>query len=164
MNTTCTVPLQAEQGNIHSNRTGLFRPRAFEELGRRLGDFFRGSNFYSLWTFADLETFVPKVEIAEDESSIRVDAELPGIDEKDIDITLTTDTLTIRGEKREHTEGKNEEIFCTERSYGTFSRMIPLSKVVDMERVEASYRNGVLHISLPKLGSERVYRKVEVQH
>jgi HSP20 family protein len=131
-------------------------------MGRRFGDFFRGSNAYNLWPFADTETFVPRVEVVEDENSIRVDAELPGIDEKDIDITLTSDTLTIKGEKKEAQDRSSEAVFCTERAYGTFSRVISIPRMVDMDRVEARYRNGVLHISLPKLESHKISRRVEV--
>jgi len=165
MNTTCEVPLHAEHDNSRRDaRVGLLSSTSFEEMGRRLGDFFRSSNVYNLWPFADIGTFVPKVEIAEDEGFIRVDAELPGIDEKDIDITLTGDTLTIKGEKRENLNRSREELFCSERSYGTFSRKIPIPRVVDLDRVEASYHNGVLHINLPKLEGQNISRKVEVHY
>ncbi len=165
MNTECTVPLHAgEENSRSSSRIGLHSSKSFEEMGRRLGDFFRGSNMYNLWTFAETGTFVPRVEVAEDEGSIRVDAELPGIDEKDIDITLTGDTLTIKGEKRVNLERSSEEFFCTERTYGTFSRKIQIPREVDLDRVEANYRNGVLHISLPKLEGHKIPRKVEVRY
>jgi HSP20 family protein len=168
MYTTCSVPLRGEHKNIGLSRgRSVFSGRSFEEMGRVLSDFFRGVNKYSLWQFSEGESygsFSPRVEVAEDERYIHVDAEIPGIDEKDIDITLTSDTLTIRGEKKEDLSHKEEEeIHCTERYFGSFSRVISIPKDVDMDKVDASYHNGVLHISLPKIEGGRSFRKVEVR-
>ena len=168
MFTNCSVPLRHGQKDIGSTHArGSLYSRSFEDMGRVLSDFFRGANRFSLWPFSEVESygsFSPRVEVAEDEKYIHVDAELPGIDEKDIDITLTGRTLTIKGEKKEElAHQEDEEIYCTERSYGSFSRVISIPKDVDMDKVDASYRNGVLHVSLLKLESGKSYRKVEVR-
>jgi len=109
-------------------------------------------------------SFIPQVDIIEDDQSIRVDAELPGVDEKDIDITLTPDTLTISGEKKEEYKHRAEDLCCTERSFGSFSRTIPLPDSVDVNMAEAVYENGVLSVSLPKLEGEMTARKIPISH
>jgi len=75
-------------------------------------------------------------------------AELPGMKEEDIDVSLVGDTLTIKGERKAETEVKEED-YCCERSYGSFSRSIVLPSTVDTKKIEASYEDGVLEIRLP---------------
>jgi HSP20 family protein len=92
----------------------------------------------------------PSVNISEDEHNITVEAELPGMDSKDIDISLQNNMLVLQGEKRfedEQTQGNYQRI---ERSYGAFSRTIPLSSSVDEDNVKASFKNGILSVTLPK--------------
>ena len=86
-----------------------------------------------------------------------VKAELPGIDPKDIDISLSEGVLTIRGEKRQEKEEKDEGYHLVERSYGSFTRSIRLPREVQNEKINASYKNGVLKITLPK--SEEAKKK-----
>ncbi len=109
-------------------------------------------------------SFVPQVDMIENGESIRVEAELPGVDEKDIDITLTPDTLTISGDKREGFKHRAEDLCCTERSFGSFSRTIPLPDSVDVNMAEAVYEKGVLRINLPKLEGELTARKIPISH
>jgi HSP20 family protein len=94
----------------------------------------------------------PKIDIAESKDAIDVTAELPGVDEKDLDVTLANGMLTIRGEKRTERDeqDKDKNWYLVERSYGSFSRTIPLSFDPDPAKVEAKFDNGVLHIHLPK--------------
>jgi HSP20 family protein len=96
----------------------------------------------------------PRVDLAEDERAITVTAELPGVQEKDIDISLAGDQLTIRGEKRSEHEDKKEEdgrmLHRVERSYGSFRRVIPLPYRVEPDQVAADFKDGVLTITLPK--------------
>lgn len=95
-------------------------------------------------------SFTPKVDVTESDKEIRVSAELPGVDEKDIDLTLNHDSLTIRGEKKEEKEDKGQNYYSVERSYGSFCRTIPLHVEVDTDRAKASYKKGILIISIPK--------------
>ena len=81
---------------------------------------------------------------------IKVSAELPGMDEKDIDVSLTRDTLTIKGEKKEEKEDTGKDYYKMERSYGSFTRSIPLPVEVDTDKVQATFKKGVLEITLPK--------------
>ncbi len=79
-----------------------------------------------------------------------VKAELPGIDPKDIDISLNEGVLTIKGEKKQEKEEKEEGYHLIERSYGSFTRSIRLPREIQNEKISASYKNGVLRITLPK--------------
>jgi len=92
----------------------------------------------------------PTLDIAETKSDLIVKAELPGIDPKEIDISLTGDTLTIKGEKQQEKEEKEENYYRIERSYGIFSRTIKLPVSVQNDKIKASYQHGVLKITLPK--------------
>jgi HSP20 family protein len=88
--------------------------------------------------------------VSETDKEIKVSAELPGMDEKDIDVSLTRDSLTIKGEKKQETEDKGEDYYRMERSYGSFTRSIPLPIEVDTDKVQATFKKGVLEITLPK--------------
>ncbi|HVN97693.1 MAG TPA: Hsp20/alpha crystallin family protein [Syntrophorhabdaceae bacterium] len=94
--------------------------------------------------------FQPKIDVVDADKEIRVSAEIPGIEEKDIDLSLTKDSLTIRGEKKEEKEEKGKDYHRMERAYGSFSRTIPLPIEVNTDKVEATYNKGVLTIVLPK--------------
>lgn len=95
-------------------------------------------------------TLTPHVDVRETDKEIVVEAELPGIDEKDISLAIQDGVLTIRGEKRfEHDEEK-ENYRMMERRYGSFQRSLRLPDSVDDDKVEASFDNGVLKVSLPK--------------
>jgi HSP20 family protein len=90
----------------------------------------------------------PKVEVAETENGIRVAAELPGMDEKDVEVSVIDNVLTIRGERKAHIDDRERHF--SERYYGRFERVIPLPFEVEDERAEASFDNGVLTVTLPK--------------
>jgi HSP20 family protein len=90
----------------------------------------------------------PHLELAETDKEIRVTAELPGLDEKDVEIVIEDDVLTLRGEKRSESEDK--ERGYSERSYGRFERRIGLPRGVDQDHASATFRNGVLAVTLPK--------------
>lgn len=100
--------------------------------------------------------FNPHVSVTEDAKSLTVTAELPGMDERDIDLSITKDALRIRGEKKsesEHQEGKN--CVYNEMTYGSFERVIPLSFEVEEDKVDASFKKGVLTVQLPKSAAAR---------
>ncbi|MEJ1157660.1 Hsp20/alpha crystallin family protein [Prosthecomicrobium sp. N25] len=92
----------------------------------------------------------PAVDVAETAEALEVTAELPGVDEKDVDLTVTSDALTIRGEKKSEHEETDKNVHLVERSYGSFSRTVPLPFAADPKAVEATFRNGVLKIHVPK--------------
>ncbi|HUQ50419.1 MAG TPA: Hsp20/alpha crystallin family protein [Terriglobales bacterium] len=95
-------------------------------------------------------TFVPPVDIYEDEHNFTLHLEVPGIKESDIDIRLENNTLTVRGERKFESEQREENFRRVERRYGSFSRAFTLPNVVDTEKVSAQYESGVLQIQLAK--------------
>lgn len=94
--------------------------------------------------------FIPSVDVSDRDKEILVTAELPGLDEKDIDVTVDDNALTIRGEKKEENREERDNYYHVERSYGSFHRTIPLPATVDRDKVKASFKKGVLKITLPK--------------
>ena len=90
----------------------------------------------------------PNLELGETDTQIQITAELPGLDEKDVEIIVEDGALTLRGEKRSEIEDKDRGY--TERSYGRFERRIGLPKEIDRDRANVTFRNGVLTVTLPK--------------
>jgi len=95
-------------------------------------------------------TFAPSVDVYEDEHNVTLKIEVPGIDEKDIDVNLENNTLTVHGERKIEKEEKEENYRRVERQYGSFTRTFTLPTTVDSEKVSANYDKGVLKITLPK--------------
>lgn len=121
------------------------------EMNRLFENFFGGSDLPS-WSPLErrVSTFTPRIDVSETDKEIRISAELPGMDEKDIDVSLTRDSLTIRGEKKEEKEEKGKDFFRMERSYGSFTRSVPLPVEVDTDKAAATFKKGVLTVTLPK--------------
>lgn len=104
--------------------------------------------------------FRPRVSVTDDEKKIYITAELPGLDQKDVEVTLTKDALTIRGEKKEeHEEKEGRNRYMFERSYGYFQRVIPLTAEVNEDKVDAVFKNGVLKITLDKTAEAQAQTK-----
>lgn len=117
------------------------------EVNRLFDDVFRGFGMPSLGGFGRGFDW-PNVELGETDREIRVTAELPGLEEKDVDITVEDGVLTLRGEKRSETGDKDRGY--SERSYGRFERRIGLPRGVERDKAAATFRNGVLTVTLPK--------------
>lgn len=98
--------------------------------------------------FSSFNVGGPSVEISETDKDLRVTAEVPGLEEKDIEVLLDDGVLTLRGEKRSETENKEKQF--SERYYGRFERRIPLGYEVEEDKVDARFKNGVLTVTLPK--------------
>jgi HSP20 family protein len=99
---------------------------------------------------ADLATWAPAVDIYETENELVVKAELPDLQDKDIDVRITNNTLTIRGERKFEKDVKEENYLRIERSYGSFTRSFSLPNTVSPENIRADYRNGVLTLHMAK--------------
>lgn len=135
--------------------------RAFDTLMGGWMRPFRG--MFPEWARAEglVETPVPRIEAIDRDEEILVRAELPGVDKKDLDLTLTGQVLTLRGErKREEHEEKGDYI-RSEIAFGGFSRSIRLPHDVDIEHAKAEFKNGVLEVHLPKL-KKTVHRQINV--
>jgi len=117
------------------------------EVNRLFDDVFRG---FGAPAFDGFERSLawPHVELGETDQEIRVTAELPGLDEKDVEITVEDGVLTLRGEKRSEVEDR--DCGYSERSYGRFERRIGLPRGVDRDKANATFRNGVLTVTLPR--------------
>jgi HSP20 family protein len=107
--------------------------------------------FRGFRTPTSLTIWTPAVDIFETEHEIVLKAELPDIDEKDIDVRVEKNTLTLSGERKFEKEYKEENALRMERYYGTFSRTFTLPNIVKLDAVKAEYKNGVLTVKLPKL-------------
>ena len=108
-------------------------------------------------------SFVPAVDVYEDEHAIQLKFEVPGLDEKDIDIRLENSVLTVKGERKIEKETKEENYRRVERRYGTFTRSFTLPNTVSSEKIHAAYEKGVLTISLPKTEAAKPKQiKIEV--
>lgn len=94
--------------------------------------------------------WLPPVDIYEDEDNVHVKVDLPGLRREDIEITVQNNLLTIKGERKQETETKEENTYRTERVFGMFTRLLELPSFIDEGKVEATFRDGVLHIRLPK--------------
>jgi HSP20 family protein len=130
------------------------------EMNRLFEDFARGFDLTPVFGY---EGFAPQVDVRETDDAVLVEAEMPGLEEKDFELTLTQSALTLRGEKRREHEEKGS-VYRYERSYGSFERTIPLPCEVEADQVKATYRNGVLDVTLPKTEAARTnVRRIEVK-
>lgn len=94
--------------------------------------------------------FGPSTDVAETDKSVEIEVELPGMSEADIDISISGEAMTIRGEKKVAHEERRKGVYMSERSYGAFYRTIPLPPGVDTDKAEARFKHGVLTVTLPK--------------
>ena len=134
----------------------------FREVQKTFEDFSRRTPFARFSS----DMLSPKVDVMESKDAVEVTAELPGIDEKDVEVTLVNGILTIRGEKKTERDeqDKDKNWHVVERSFGSFSRAIPLPFDPDPAKVEAKFDNGVLRIQLPKpLEVASKQQKIEIK-
>jgi HSP20 family protein len=131
-----------------------------------------GFGFPSLRRMFDIEpawrssfTFsMPAIDMSEDEKSYKISAELPGIDAKDIDVSVSGDMLVLKGEKRQEKDEKDKNYHFSERAYGSFQRAFELPSSVDRDRVAADFSKGVLTITLPKTAeAQKPQKRIEVK-
>jgi HSP20 family protein len=106
--------------------------------------------------------WLPTVDVSETPKEVVVEAEIPGMDPKDIDISLQGSKLTLRGQRKQEKKEEGKNYHRVERTYGTFSRTIQLPAEVDASKVNATYKNGVLRVNMPKSKEETV-KKIEVK-
>ena len=112
-------------------------------------------------TFA---AFSPQVDVTETDKEVKVCAELPGVEAKDVDVTVENDTLIVRGEKKYEREENERGQYRMERSYGSFERSIALPAEIDEAKAKAEFKNGVLRLTLPKkAGAESRRKKIPVK-
>jgi HSP20 family protein len=137
-------------------RRGALRP-----FRRELEEFW--DRFFGEMPLAEgPEAWMPSIDISETDGSVMVKAEMPGMEAKDIDIDITGDVLTLRGEKKVEEEKKEERYYCRERHYGSFQRSFRLPAGVHSDKVDAKFKNGVLTIDIPK-SEESKHQRIEIK-
>lgn len=152
--------------------------RPFENLRREVDRLFQDFDRtfwpspFRLPTF-DIEPFwrreqgwgaLPAVDIVEKDDAYEVSAELPGMDEKNVEVKLANDVLTIRGEKQDEKEEKRKDYYLHERHFGSFERSFAVPEGVDADKIAASFKKGVLTVTLPKKPEARKpVKKIEVK-
>ncbi len=135
-----------------------------DEMNRVLERFEGGKSFWSTpvsrWVSG---VMVPELDVRENDAAIIVEAELPGVDEKDIAVTVANGYLTIKGEKRSESEQSEESYYVAERSFGSFKRSLRLPDSVDESKIDASFDKGVLKITAPKRAdAQKSERKIAI--
>jgi len=168
------VPVKTEKTTAAAPST--WRP--FENLRRdidRLFDDFGGGLWRSPFprSFFDVAPLgrgeatwaaVPAVDVSETDKGYEIKAELPGMEEKNIEVQLANDVLTIKGEKQEEKEEKQKDYYMRERSFGSFQRSFQVPDGVDTNKIEATFKNGVLTLNLPKSAeAQKAAKKIEVK-
>jgi len=144
------------------------------EMDRLFDRFSSGFAFPSLrrsfwreptWDYeTSFELASPKVDVTEDTTAYKIAAELPGLAEKDVEISVAGGMLTLKGEKQQEKEEKGKEYWVSERSYGSFQRSFTLPDGVDADKISAVFAKGVLTITLPKLPEvQKAAKKIEVK-
>ena len=135
-----------------------WRPFEFDRIRRemdRLWDSFLEGR--PMRRAGDGGEWLPSIDVSETKSDLVIKAELPGMDPKDIDISMNNGFLTIKGEKKQEKEEKEADYHLVERSYGSFTRLVQLPQEVQRDKISASCKNGILKITLPK--SEEAKKK-----
>ena len=149
--------------------------RSFRDEVERLFDRFDGPfRMPSMRRMFDLEPLwrsetsfdlnIPAVDVSEDDKAYRITAELPGLDEKGIEVSMSGDRLVLKGEKRQEKEEKDKNHYLSERSYGSFERSFRLPDGIDQDKVAAIFAKGVLTVTLPKTAeAQKQQKKIEVK-
>jgi HSP20 family protein len=141
--------------------------RLFDDFGGGFGRLpFRGS-LLDLAPFRRSETtfaMMPAVDVSETEKAYEITADLPGIDEKNVEVKLANGVLTITGEKQDEKEEKKKDYYMRERSFGSFQRNFQVPEGVDVDKIEANFKKGVLSVTLPKSPeAQKAEKKIAVK-
>jgi len=143
------VPVR-QGGTVPAPRTFSPFMNLQRQIDRLFDDFTGGFGRFGDWPEFAPATLTPMMDVTETAKEYEVTAELPGLEEKDVDITLTEGVLTVRGEKKTDHEEKGKDFHMVERSYGSFARSLQLPASVDPAAIKASLDKGVLKVTIPK--------------
>ena len=162
------LPVKAEQEAEAARR--VWAPmeslrRDFNRLFEDFGDLWRSPvrqallGPESIWARESTWPATPAVDIAEKDKAYEVTAELPGLDEKSVEVKVVNGMLTIKGEKKEEKEEKKKDYYLSERRYGSFERRFQIPEGVDSDKIEATFAKGVLTVTLPKSAAAQAAEK-----
>jgi HSP20 family protein len=168
--TSGKVPVRPEKSSQQLSQRWEPFERFRREMDRLFDDFssgfWRGSLFDMAPSRAAEATFrtMPAVDVAETDKAYEITAELPGLEEKNIEVKLANGVLSIKGEKQEEKEEKQKDYYRRERSFGSFERSFQVPDHVDEDKIEASFKNGILSVTLPKSAeAQKQAKKIEVK-
>jgi HSP20 family protein len=136
-----------------------------QEIDRLFDTAFRGFGFPSTGfgrehtPMAQTDWLKPTLDIGASEKEYTISVELPGVDEKEVQLELINDTLKIKGEKKQQKEEKEKNYYRMERSYGSFQRMLSLPEDADQEKIHAVYKNGIMEITIPRKAAPKTEAK-----
>ncbi|MGC9367073.1 MAG: Hsp20/alpha crystallin family protein [bacterium] len=133
-----------------------------DEMNKMFEDFFKDFDLNLPQSYSSAK-FNPSVNVAEDKDKIEITAELPGMDEKDVELTLSENKLTISGEKKEEVKKEKENYHYLERKSGYFRRTIQLPVEINTEQAEAEFNKGVLKVILPKSKQAEKIKKIQIK-
>ncbi len=159
MNLKSLIPFGHERSNIETNHVTPFVSLQ-QEIDRIFDEFGRG--FTSLPSIAGGHGLVPRMDVSETDKTIEATIELPGLEEKDVEINFVDDVLSIRGEKKSEKEEKDKNYHLVERRYGAFARSVTLPTGTDPASIEATIDKGILKITVQKPAA-KVAQKIEVK-
>ncbi len=168
------LPVKTEKTSTPAPQTWRPFENLRREIDRLFDDFdvgpwrspFRRSWFgvAPFWRSESTWAAAPAVDIAETEKAYEITAELPGMDEKNIEVKFSDGVLTIKGEKQEEKEEKKKDYYLSERNYGSFQRTFQVPDGVDADKIEAGFKKGVLTVTLPKSAeAQKAEKKITVK-
>ena len=161
----------------HSERGGYLPERHYapmlqvhRDIDRIFDSFFRGFDLPFPASMRPFEVFgeggllKPRADLSATDTEYQLTVEIPGVSEKDVSLDITGDTMTIRGEKRQEKEEKDKDYYRIERSYGSFQRVLSLPDDVDQDHITASFKNGVLTVTMPRqaVSGGNEVKKIEI--
>lgn len=174
--TTTKLPVKTEPKSLQNVAPQIWHP--LETLHREIDRLFEDFGFgRSKWRlplqrspfnaepfWRELTASVPAVDIVEKDNAFEITADLPGIDEKNVDVQLSNGKLTIKGETKEDKEEKKKDYYLQERHYGSFERTFGVPEGVDADKIEAHFKKGVLTVTLPKKAeAQKAAKKIDVK-
>jgi HSP20 family protein len=175
--TATKVPVEVKRAERPTRSLAEWRPfdSLRRDIDRLFDDFWLGPSWRSPLArrLADAEPFwrsevtwskAPAVDVAETENGYEVTAELPGIEERNIDVKVADGILTIKAEKQEEREEKKKDYYVSERHYGSFQRSFTVPTGVDTDKIDAHFKNGILTVNMPKsVQAQKSEKKIEIK-
>ena len=156
--------MPADRWNFRHGQASFHAPRELEDMRRRFEDDIVRPVMRAVWERIpeEVKGWSPSVDIIERSDTFEVKVELPGMKQADVDVSVTDDTLTIKGERMPESGIKNEDYYRSEIAYGSFYRSVSLPAAVDTKNIEAVYEDGILRVTLQRAAGTKP-KKVNVQ-
>lgn len=174
--TATKLPVKEEKTLARASAMEAWRPfhalrreveQLFDDFGQNLWQLPTSRSIFGfepLWRREAISEAAPAVDVVEGEKAYEITAELPGMDEKNIEVKVANGNLTIKGEKQEEKEEKKKDYYLHERHFGSFERSFVMPEGVDADKIEASFKKGILAVMLPKKPeAQKPAKKIEVK-